>query len=247
MDAERMTVRQDPVAERRVMIVGDRGDARRRLRCAIEAAPGVALCGEPGEAQAALERAQAARPDIVVIHDSPPERIDLELIRGLKSRLPKVEVLVLTTGADERSIREALLAGARGYVLESDLGDRLAEALAALARRQAYFSPAISDALHEMYEAQRAFDVLTPRERQVVRLLAKGAGNDEIAATLAISVKTVETHRSAALRKLGGTPADLARHAERLDLLAAGDVAGEPKSFGPAAGGTPPRAGRRRH
>jgi DNA-binding NarL/FixJ family response regulator len=123
----------------------------------------------------------------------------------------------------ERIVAQALRAGARGYLLKSDSGDKLIEALTALSRNQTYFSASVSETLLQVYlnsDSAHEHEQLTPRERQIVKLVAEGNSNKRISMILKVSVKTVETHRSAAMRKIGAkSSADLALYAARNELV----------------------------
>ncbi|MGZ8312490.1 MAG: LuxR C-terminal-related transcriptional regulator, partial [Allosphingosinicella sp.] len=135
----------------------------------------------------------------------------------------EVEILFLTMHDNERIVADALRAGARAYVLKSECDNKLIEALRALARHQPYFAASVSETLLENYlNAHASCDPmqLTPRERQIVKLVAEGNSNKVIASILNVSVKTVETHRSSAMRKVGAkSSADLALYAARNRLV----------------------------
>jgi DNA-binding NarL/FixJ family response regulator len=141
----------------------------------------------------------------------------------LKKLLPRTEILVLTMHDSERIVAQALRAGARGYVLKSDGGDALIDALTALSKHQPYFSASVSENLLQVYlnsNASQEHEQLTPRERQIIKLVAEGNSNKRIAIILRLSIKTVETHRSAAMRKIGAkSTADVAMYAARNELV----------------------------
>jgi DNA-binding NarL/FixJ family response regulator len=205
------------------MLVDDHEVVRQGVRSLIESVPDWTLCAEAGGSEDALKLAAEAKPDIVVVDVSMPNVSGLDLIIQLKRILPKVEVLVLTMHDSERIVAQALRAGARGYLLKSDGGDKLIEALAALSRRQTYFSASVSETLLQAYlnsNSTQEHEQLTPRERQIVKLVAEGNSNKRISMILNVSVKTVETHRSAAMRKIGAkSSADLALYAARNELV----------------------------
>jgi DNA-binding NarL/FixJ family response regulator len=203
----------------RLMLVDDHEVVRQGVRALIESVPDWTLCAEASGSEQALKAAAEARPDIIVLDVSMPNVSGLDLILQMKKILPKVEILVLTMHDSERIVAQALRAGARGYLLKSDTGDKLIEAVAALARRQTYFSASVSETLLQVYlnsNSTEEHEQLTPRERQIVKLVAEGNSNKRIALILKVSVKTVETHRSAAMRKIGAkSVADLVRYAVR--------------------------------
>ena len=148
----------------------------------------------------------------------------LELTRALKQEFPRIEILIYTMHDREDLLVEVLRAGARGYVLKSDSGQHLQSAVEALSLRKPYFSAAISETLLDHYVkssvAGSNVATLTPREREIVQLIAEGKINKQIAHLLDISVKTVETHRAAAMHKLKlGTTAELVRYAVRNNIV----------------------------
>ena len=152
-----------------------------------------------------------------------PKMSGLDVIIELKKILPSVEILALTMHDSERIVSQALKAGARGYVLKSESGEKLIEALTAMSHHQTFFSSAVSETLLQSYldsQGAQQHEHLTPRERQIVKLVAEGYSNKRIALTLKVSMKTVETHRAAAMRKVGAkSSADLALYAARNELV----------------------------
>jgi DNA-binding NarL/FixJ family response regulator len=205
------------------MLVDDHEVVRQGVRSLIEPVPDWNVCAEAAGGEDALKLAAETRPDILVLDVSMPNVSGLDLILQLKKLLPKVEILVLTMHDSERIVAQALRAGARGYLLKSDSGDKLIEALTALSRHQTYFSASVSETLLQVYlnsNAAQEHEQLTPRERQIVKLVAEGNSNKRISAILHVSIKTVETHRSAAMRKIGAkSSADLALYAARNELV----------------------------
>lgn len=207
----------------RLMLVDGHEVVRQGVRAVIEAERNWILCAEAGGREEALDAATEAKPDIIILEISMPNVSGLDLIVELRKLLPRVEILVLTTHDSERMVAQALRAGARGYLLKSDGGEKLIEAIGALSRHQAYFSSSVSETLLQSYlhsGTGTAREQLTPRERQIVKLVAEGASNKRIAAILKVSTKTVETHRASAMRKTGSrSSADLALYAARNDLV----------------------------
>jgi len=207
----------------RLMLVDDHEVVRQGVRSLIDSVPDWQLCGEASGSAEALKKVAEAKPDIVVVDISMPNVSGLDLIVELKKLHPKVEILVLTMHDSERIVAQALRAGARGYMLKTDDGDSLIEAMTALSRHQTYFSSSVSEALLQVYlnsNASQEREQLTPRERQIVKLVAEGNSNKRIAIILNVSIKTVETHRSTAMRKIGAkSSADLALYAARNELV----------------------------
>jgi DNA-binding NarL/FixJ family response regulator len=206
----------------RLMLVDDHDVVRRGVRSLIEAIPDWIICAESPENDEALKLAAETRPDIVVMEIARSDLSGAGLLENIKHILPKAEMLVLTSTECERSIVHALRAGARGYVLKSENARRIIDALSALSRHQPYFSASVSQNLLDFYLHARhtSGDQLAPRERQVVKLVAEGNTNKRISVILALSIKTVETYRVAAMRKIGAkSSADIARYALRNELV----------------------------
>lgn len=207
----------------RIMLVDDHEVVRQGVRSLIESELDWTLCAEAGGGDEALRKAAEAKPDIVILDISMPNVSGLDLIIELRKLLPRVEILVLTMHDSERMVAQALRAGARGYLLKSDGGEKLIEAVAALSRHQTYFSASVSETLLQSYLHSGSGverEQLTPRERQIVKLVAEGNSNKRIATILKVSTKTVETHRSSAMRKIGArSSADLALYAARNELV----------------------------
>ena len=183
------------------------------------------VVGEAADGRTGLELAKQTRPDIAIIDYSIPELNGLDLAHALKRECPRIEILLYTMHDREEIIMEVLRAGVRGFVLKSDTERHLVAALDALSIRRSYFSGAVSVALLDQLLESKPHPTassLTHREREVVQQVAEGRINKEIAARLTISVKTVETHRASAMRKLKlRTTADLVRYAVRNQLIQA--------------------------
>lgn len=206
-----------------VMVVDDHEIVRKGMRSLIETIPGWTMCAEAGDGEDALKAAEEARPDLVVLDVSMPKMSGVDVIIQLKKLLPKVEILVLTMHDSERMVGQTLRVGARGYVLKTENGDKLIEAMIAVSRHRAYFSSFVSDTLLQFYlnpGQDQDREPLTPRQRQIVKLVAEGNSNKRIAMILKVSIKTVETHRAVAMQKIGArSSADLALYAARNELV----------------------------
>lgn len=201
----------------RIMLADDHEVVRKGLRAMLETRKGWSVCGEASNGREAVRLAAEQRPDIAVVDLSMPELDGLEATRQIKRQTPGTEVLIFTMHDTPRMVREVLAAGARGYVLKSDAARHLITAVEALSEHRLYLTSTVSESILEGYlqflsgddqgSAQKtaggARNPLTKREREIVRLLAENLTNKEIAAKLSISVKTVETHRGAIMRKLG--------------------------------------------
>jgi DNA-binding NarL/FixJ family response regulator len=209
----------------RILLADEHPIVRRGLRGIIEKHPGWWVCGEAADGEAALDFALHERPDIVVAAIELPRLNGALFTRRLKALLPGVEVLIFTGHDDEPSISAALAAGARGYLLKGEAVVHLVPAISALTVHRSFFSPTVSDLLLEAAVAPKAragTTRFTPRELEVMQLICDGLPNTQIAERLGLSVKTVETHRGATLRKAGvRTASDLVRFAMKNQLIAA--------------------------
>ena len=207
-------------AAKRVLVVDNHAIVRRGVRAMVESKPDWEVVGEADCGVDAIRLAEDVRPHIVVMDLSLPRLSGLDTLAELRLRLPKLAVIILTIYHSDSSIRQALEAGALGYVCKNE-SEHLIRALDAVALRKPYFSPSICETLAaNVGRESRDRDRLTPRERQVVKLTAEGNSNKQIANALNLSIKTVETHRSAAMQKAGARcTADLTRYAARNDIV----------------------------
>lgn len=210
---------------RRILIADDHDIIRRGIRTLIESRPALEVVAEAATGLEALVAARQSSPDIAIIDYALAEMNGLELTLALKGEMPWIEILVYTMHDQEELVMEMLRAGARGFVVKSDGGRHLLAAIDALSLHQPYFSAPVSEALLDRFLRTTpgpSLNGLTHRERQVVQLIAEGKINKEIGVTLSISVKTVETHRAAAMHKLKlRTTAELVRYAVRNNIIEA--------------------------
>jgi len=209
-----------------ILIADDHELIRQGLRKALEERPGWTICGEASSGREAVSKALELRPDVVVLDVTMPALNGLEATRQIRRALPKTEVLILTMHDSERLAGEALAAGARGFLLKTDLGDTLLRAVEHLSRHEPFFTSKVAKlVLNGFFNLERSEvteDRLTPREREIVQLLAEGKSNKEIAVTLSISVHTAETHRSNIMYKLGlHSMSELVRYAIREHIIQA--------------------------
>ncbi|XHS01695.1 DNA-binding response regulator [Sphingomonas sp. DBB INV C78] len=196
---------------------------RRGVCRMIEERPDWHIVGEAASGQEAIKLARETTPDIAVLDYSLPLMNGIELGRRLKRELPHIEILIYTMHDREDTIAEAMHAGIRGYVLKHEPAQHLLAAIHALSARKPYFSSVVSQSLLERvlrHDQAMSPSHLTPREREVVQLIAEGRINKDIAGLLGISAKTVETHRSMAMSKLElRSTAELVRYAMRHNLV----------------------------
>lgn len=211
-----------------ILIVDDHEVVRRGLRVSLESHPGWEVCGEAATGRTAVEKAMKLEPDVVVMDIGMPELNGLEATRQILKALPQTAVLILTVHESEQLIYEVLEAGAQGYVLKSDAGRNLVNAVEALSQHKAFFTSSVAKMVLEGYRKKGFQDkssgnwpsLLSPREREVIQILAEGKSNNEVAEALYISAKTVETHRARIMEKLNlHSMAELVRYAIRNKIV----------------------------
>jgi DNA-binding NarL/FixJ family response regulator len=207
----------------KIIIADDHAIVRRGLRMLLEAQPGWEVCCEADNGQTAVDLVLAGQPDIAILDYSLPGLNGLEATRQIRLASPTTEVLLYTMHHNEDLIRDVLKAGARGYVLKTEDDGEIVNAVKALLRKKPYFSPQVAETLLDDFLSGgkvTASDTLSPREREVIQLVAEGQTNKAIADRWAVSVKTVETHRTAAMRKLNlRSGVELALYAVRNKLI----------------------------
>jgi DNA-binding NarL/FixJ family response regulator len=216
-----------PARSLRILLADDHEVVRQGLRALIEKKPEWQICGEASDGRVAVALAEKERPDIAIVDFGMPELNGLEATRQIKRVLPECEVLVFTGTEDEELIHKIFAAGARSYILKNDMTHHLVSAIEALSQHKHYFTGSVSEVLFARYldgtpASNGATNELTPREREIVQLLAEGKSNKEVASILGISVKTVETHRATIMKKLRcDSFAELVRYAIRHKIVQA--------------------------
>ncbi|HEU4766192.1 MAG TPA: response regulator transcription factor [Pyrinomonadaceae bacterium] len=194
----------------RVLLADDHALMRRGIRDLLESDSEIEVVGEAGDGREAVRMAEKLMPDVMIMDLAMPELNGLDAIRQIRRDVPDIELLVFSMHDSEELIREVFAAGARGYVLKSDVALYLVEAVKSLARHKPFFTPRISEAiLNSIVSSSTPGHVeparpgpLSAREREILQLLAENKSNKDIAKALGISVRTVETHRRSVMQKL---------------------------------------------
>src|SRR4030081_3645316 len=195
----------------RILIADDREVVRRGLCTLLQSHEGWEVCGEAKDGRETVEKAKQLKPDVVILDVGMPNLNGLAATRQMMQKNPQQKVIVLTITDSDQVIREALDAGARGFVLKSDAARDLVSAVEALQHKRMFFTPRVNDLvlagfLDKGHAISRneppSLPTLTAREREITQLLAEGKSSKEVASLLNLSTKTVETHRSNIMRKL---------------------------------------------
>jgi RNA polymerase sigma factor (sigma-70 family) len=193
----------------RILLADDHTLMRGGLRLIIEQHPDLSVVGEAEDGRQAVALAASLKPDVAVLDIGMPNLNGIEAAKQITEGDSGTAVVVLSMHRDETYILRALKAGVRGYLLKDSAESDLVRAIRAVAERKSFFSPAVSKVLLEDYMrklkrtgAEDSYDLLTPREREILQLVAEGKSNKEVAAILNLSVYTVETHRSNIMEKL---------------------------------------------
>jgi DNA-binding NarL/FixJ family response regulator len=209
-------------AVKRIVIADDHEVVRSGLRAIVETRDNWIVTGEATNGEQAVRLALETKPDVVIVDYSMPVINGLEVSRRIKSLRLRTEVLILTMHENEEILTEALLSGVRGFLFKSDARKHLISAIEALLDGRPYFTSILLEKLLRDYQLNKQNkSLLTSREQSVVQLIAEGHTNKSISSILKLSVKTVETHRASAMRKLGtSSTAELVRYAIRKRLVA---------------------------
>lgn len=193
----------------RIVVAEDHTILREGLKALLSADPDLEIVGEAGDGREAVQRVQSLEPDIVLMDLSMPRMNGIEALREIRKQVPETKILVLTVHKSEEYILAAFQAGANGYVLKDATHHELVAAVRTVLQGKPYLSPAVSQTVLEGYlegrsslRVESAWDSLTAREREIVKLIAEGYKNKEIADFLCISVKTAEKHRANLMKKL---------------------------------------------
>jgi len=211
----------------RILLADDHQLMRTGLRLVIEQQSDLSVVGEASDGRQAVALAKLLRPDVAVMDISMPSLSGIEAAHQITQSHPEIAVIVLSMHPDESYVLRALKAGVKGYLLKDSADSDLIGAVRAVARGKSFFSPAVSKVLLDDYMrklkrsgAEDAYDLLTPREREILQLVVEGKSNKEVATLLNVSVYTVETHRSNIMQKLNlkGVP-ELMLYAVRKGII----------------------------
>jgi len=210
----------------RVLLADDHAMLRDALRMVLEAQDQIAIVGEAEDGTQAVELAAQLRPDVVVMDIAMPNMSGLDATRQIKRRFPEVRVVILTMHETRQYLTQIAEAGATGAVLKRSAAKDLITAVRAASRGERYFAPSIEQTTMHDYQVHRHSEnidrreQLTERESEILQLIAEGRSNQEVADSLAISIKTVQTHRAHIIKKLDlHDRVDLVKYAIRAGLV----------------------------
>ena len=206
----------------RILLADDHRMVRQGFRLILQAQEDMEVIGETGNGREAVELAKSLKPDVVVMDVTMPELNGIEATRRIREAEPFVRVLALSVHRDGIYVRETVRAGAEGYILKESADSELIAAVRAVAQGNSYLSPEIAGSVLKDYRkhATNPIDLLSSREREVLQLIAEGRTTKEIAASLNLSVYTVDGHRTRIMEKLGlHSVGELVRFAVRSGIV----------------------------
>jgi len=209
----------------KVLIADDHQIVREGLRSMLEKEPGIIVVGEAEEGRTTLRLARELTPDVIIMDVAMPDLNGIEATRQIVAEFPAIKVIALSMHDDRRFVLHMIKAGAKGYLLKDSAFKDLAKAIRVVVANKTYLSSEIADIVVKDYlatatsEESSAFYLLSPREREVLQLIAEGKTSNQVAENLHVSIKTVETHRAQLLRKLKvKSVAELTKYAIREGL-----------------------------
>ena len=197
------------MSKQEILLAEDHTILREGIKALLSGNPDLVIVGEAADGREAIQRSLELRPQVILMDLSMPNINGTEAIRAIKQRNPAIKIIVLTVHKSEEYVRATLEAGADGYVLKDDSQQDLLAAFASVRKDRVYLSSGICDKVIGGYlsrsasaQTARTWDLLTVRERQVLKLIAEGKKNREISVYLSISLKTVEKHRTSLMKRL---------------------------------------------
>ena len=211
----------------RILIADDHAVVREGARLLIEQVHGWDVCGLASDGPELMRAALELRPDVIVLDLHMPQFDGLEAVRDLKRQLPEVELVVFSGAGSEIVVQQLFDAGAKSFIRKADSAHLLISAIRAAAEHRPFFTPEVSEILFARFMGEGGTRPakgvqLTAREREILRHIAQGGSNKEVAAALGISSRTAETHRAAIMRKLAASStADIVRYAIRNGIIEA--------------------------
>jgi DNA-binding NarL/FixJ family response regulator len=216
------------IANLRLLLADDHNVVRVGLRCLLEGQPGWEVVAEASDGREAVAKALETRPDVALLDIGMPVLNGLEAAQQIVQGLPRTKILMLTVHDSEAMIHKVLAVGARGYLFKTDVARDLVAAITAVHAGDTFFTAKVADIILASFKTNRANEAyasygrLTPRQSQIVRLLADGLSSKEVAALLNISTKTAETHRANIMRRLNcHSVAEIVRYALHNQIIEA--------------------------
>jgi two-component system, NarL family, response regulator NreC len=189
----------------RILLADDHRLVRQGFKLILESQEEMEVVGEAGNGREVLEKAEMLQPDVVIMDVTMPELNGIEATRRMRTSAPHAHVLALSVHRDAVYVREIIRAGAEGYILKESADVELLAAVRAVSEGNSYLSPEVAGAVLKDYrrQAMNPLDLLSPREREILQLVAEGMTNKDIAARLSLSVYTIDGHRTRIMEKLG--------------------------------------------
>lgn len=213
-------------ASLQIVVADDHPVVRRGVRSLLESRSGWHIVAEAADGREAIRAVKEFRPDVVVMDVGLPALNGLEATRQIVKEFPQTEVVILTMHQSEQLMREVLEAGARGYVLKSDADQNLIAAVESLRQHKPFLTPRVTEFVLDGFmrggdsDGQLKKDPVTPREREIIQLIAEGHSSKDVSNVLHISVKTVDAHRANLMRKLHlRSISDIVRYAIRNNIV----------------------------
>lgn len=211
----------------RILVADDHPVVREGTRMLIEQVEGWTVCGLAADGGEAIAKALDLRPDVIVLDLHMPGLDGLQAVHELRHRLPTAELVIFSGARSEAIVQQLFNAGARSFISKTEAGKLLITAIRSAAEHKPFFTPEVSEILFARFMQEPGAGAvkaasITKREREIIRHIAEGLSNKQIAAALAISSRTAETHRAAIMRKLGASStADIVRYAIRNGIIEA--------------------------